>query len=99
MSHPQGQVAKGDTIIFLVDEYRNGKPTHFDGEILSVEDKGVDVIYLSGHHSRNDFIPWHDIIAKYDANQPYITLENAPYQGRFVVFDTESETEEVQPCN
>jgi len=76
----------GHTIVFKCDEYNNGEVSEFDGEVISVEDTGVHVIYLSGYKSRNDFIPWKDILAKVDKRKAYIQLPNAPYSGRFVVY-------------
>ena len=76
----------GNTIIFKCDEYRTGRMQDFDGEIQSINDKGVDVIYLSGYKSRNDFIPWADICAKLDKRKPYINLSNASFCGHFLEF-------------
>ena len=80
-------ISTGDDLIFNVDEYRRGKKEPFDGTVISVQATGVDVIYLSGHRSRNDFIPWCDIIAKADLKMPKVTLENAPFTGHFLIFE------------
>lgn len=80
-------VREGDDIIFRCDEYRSGQIQHFDGTVLNKSGKGVDVIYLSGHKSRNDFIEWKDIIAKVDKSKPYIELPGIGFCGRYVVFD------------
>lgn len=80
-------IKENDVIIFRVDEYRNGNPLEFDGHVLWVRHDGVEVLYLSGFRSRNDFIPWSDIIAKVDLRQPKVKLDNAPFSGHFVVFE------------
>lgn len=77
-----------DVIIFRVDEWRQGTKSEFDGHILSVNKKGVEVLYLSGYRSRNDFIPFADIIAKVDMSKPVITLKNAPFTGHFIEYRT-----------
>ena len=78
----------GNVVIFSCDEYRNGNTQEFDGHVQVIDDKGVDVLYLSGYKSRNDHIKWADIIAKLDMRKPYIKLDNAPFSGHFVQFDT-----------
>jgi hypothetical protein len=80
-------VKKGDTIIFNVDEYRDGSIDQFDGHVLSASDQGVSVVYLSGYKSRNDDISWSDVIAKLDKRKPYIKLKRAPFSGHFVEYD------------
>ena len=80
-------ISVGNDLIFNVDEYRRGKKEPFDGTVKRVQSTGVDVIYLSGHRSRNDFIPWCDIIAKVDLSMPRVSLENAPFNGHFAVFE------------
>ncbi len=82
---------KNNTIIFSVDEYNNDRIEQFDGQIQWLDEKGAHVIYLSGHHSRNDHIPWKDIIAKLDKREPYISLENASFRGHFIEFEHEDE--------
>lgn len=82
-------IAEGDTVIFRCDEYRDGRMTEFDGHVQTVSEKGVDVLYLSGHRSRNDFIEWKDIIAKLDMSKPRVTLDNAPFSGHFHVFSSQ----------
>jgi hypothetical protein len=76
----------GNTIIFKCDEYNDGNPQEFDGQIQFIDENGVHVIYLSGHRSRNDHIPWENVLAKLDKRKPYITLSNAPYSGHFIEF-------------
>ena len=82
-------IAVGNTIVFNCEEYQ-GQPDVFDGSVQLVDEKGVCVVYLSGYKSRNDFIPWKDIIAKLDKRYRWITLKgNAPYSGHFLEFDNE----------
>lgn len=80
-------IIEGDIIIFRVDEFRDGNIQEFDGNVLFVNNKGVDVVYLSGYRSRNDFIPYKDVIAKLDKSMPSITLKNAPFTGHFVEYN------------
>lgn len=86
-------ISVGDAIIFYCDEYRDGNIMEFDGVVQSINDKGVDVLYLSGYRSRNDFILFKDIIAKSDDTCERVDLrENIPpvyYSGRLKVFDNE----------
>lgn len=82
----QSVTKEGDTIIFRVDEYRNGNVMEMDGNVLYQTPKGVEVLYLSGYRSRNDLIEWKDIIAKVDLSKPRVKLENAPFSGHFHVF-------------
>lgn len=82
----KNKIKKDDKIIFRVDEWRDGTKTEFDGTVLSVNNLGVDVLYLSGYRSRNDFIPFEDIIAKLDLKKPIIHLKNAPFTGRFIEY-------------
>ena len=76
---------EGDTVIFLCDEYRRGEKSAFDGQIQFVNDETVSVIYLSGYKSRNDDIPYEDILAKVDKSKPWVELE-VNYSGHFQVF-------------
>lgn len=84
-------ISVGDKIIFYCDEYRDGNIMEFDGSVQSINDEGVDVLYLSGYRSRNDFILFKDIIAKSDDTCERVDLrENTPpvyYSGRLKVFD------------
>jgi hypothetical protein len=87
MNAEMKDVKEDDVIIFRVDEYRSGSKSEFDGNVQFVREEGVDVIYLSGYKSRNDFIPWSDILAKVDMSKPRVSLESAPYEGHFQVFN------------
>ena len=88
-----------NTIIFRCDEWRDGNISEFDGHVQSVREDGVDVVYLSGHRSRNDFIPFKDIIAKLDKRKPYISLKNAPYRGHFIEFEPQGTPDESTEQN
>lgn len=70
-----------DTVIFA---YNND---WFDGQVQIIHDTGVDVIYLEGYKSRNDFILYKDIVAKVDKTKPYVELKNAPYKGHFEILN------------
>ena len=77
----------GNTVIFSVDEYRDGNKRQFDGHVQIIGDAGIDVIYLSGYKSRNDFIKWEDVIAKVDMRRKWVKLKSAPFSGNFQVFN------------
>lgn len=79
-------LSEGDTIIFRCDEWRDGRMCEFDGHVQGVRENGVDVLYLSGYRSRNNFIEWKDIIAKVDLSKPCVRLKDAPFSGHFHVF-------------
>lgn len=79
-------VKQDDTVIFLCDEYRNGKKECFDGKVLYTTEQGAEVLYLSGYRSRNDLVPFEDIIAKVDLSMPEIKLDEHPYSGHFIKF-------------
>jgi hypothetical protein len=83
----QENLKVGNTIVFKCDEYRNDNPEEFDGQIQLIDKEGVHVLYLSGHKSRKDHIPWTDILAKLDKRKPYIKLSNASYSGHFKEFN------------
>ena len=76
----------GNTLIFKCDEYRDGHICEFDGTVQMISEKGVDMIYLSGYKSRNDFIPWKDIVAKVDKRLPYVYLKDIAFSGHLLVF-------------
>ncbi len=78
-------VKVGNTVIFLVDEWRNGEKSDFDGSVTSVTDTGVDVCYLSGFRSRNDFIPWSDVLAKLDKRRAWVKVPDTCYSGHFLL--------------
>lgn len=79
-------VKQDDTVIFLCDEYRDGRKECFDGKVLHTTDQGAEVLYLSGYRSRSDLIPFEDIIAKVDLSMPEIKLDEHPYRGHFIKF-------------
>ncbi len=86
MQATQDNIKVNDTIIFKCDEFRNNDVQEFDGHVQIADEKGVHVVYLSGYRSRNDFIPYSDILAKLDKRKPYIKLTNAPYSGHFIEY-------------
>jgi hypothetical protein len=88
-------VSVGDVVIFRLDESRNGYIQEFDGHVQIINEKGIDILYLCGHKSQNDFIEWNDVLAKVELSQPKIRLKNAPYSGNFIVFnDTQTINDE-----
>jgi len=76
----------GDTVICLIDEWRSGRKKSFDATVMSKTEKGVDVLYLSGFRSRNDFVEWVDIIAQVDLSLPRVSLGDHGFIGNFRVF-------------
>lgn len=71
----------GDQILCLVDEYHNGNKEQTVGTILYFHKGYASIVYLSGHHSRNDDIPKEDIQAVVDESKPWITI--GQYSGYF----------------
>ena len=53
-----------DVLICMIDEWGKGEKEAFDCRITSIRKDGVDVCYLSGYRSRNDFVPWADVVAR-----------------------------------
>ena len=81
-------VKVGDTVICMIDEWRKGSKECFDCSVLIKENKGVEVLYLSGYRSRNDFVEWDDVIAKVDMSQPLIHV--GAFEGHFLPFESVS---------
>ena len=77
-------VMVGDTVICLIDEWRSGRKNSFDGTVLSKNEKGAEVVYLSGYRSRNDFVEWNDVVAKVDLQLPRVSAHG--FVGQFRVF-------------
>ena len=86
MEEAKGNIKVKDTIIFFVDEWRDGRRSEMDGTVQIIDKKGAHVLYLSGYRSRNDFIPWCDIVAKVDLKKPRVSIKNICYNGNFVIF-------------
>ena len=78
-------VELGDTVICMIDEWRSGTKSDFDGTVTAFNDKGVDVLYLSGYRSRNDFVPWADVLAKLDRRADRVQVPGTSYEGHFVL--------------
>ena len=74
----EDEICVGNIVIFRVDEWGDGRKSEFDGHVISMNEKGVDVVYLSGYRSRNDFIEWEDIVAKVDKRRTWVKLKTAP---------------------
>jgi hypothetical protein len=72
----------------MIDEYNDGNKCSFDGHVQAIDDKGVDVLYLGGYRSRNDFVHWADIVAKVDEKMPHISLKKeVGFSGHFLKFE------------
>lgn len=78
-------IKSGDVLICSIDEWRDGKPFNFDCHVLMKLNGGFDVVYLSGFRSRNDFVPYKDIIAKVDLTMPIVDIDG--FSGHFKVFN------------
>lgn len=74
----------------MIDEWGKGEQDAFDCHITSIRKDGVDVCYLSGYRSRNDFVPWADVVARVDKSRPWVQLEIG-FSGHFEVFSHNSE--------
>ncbi|TWU51478.1 hypothetical protein [Rubripirellula reticaptiva] len=78
------RVKVGDVVIF---QRPDGE--WFDGNVLSVWDDGVNVVYLEGYKSRGpDRVEWNRIRARVDSNSPHVDLGDVPYKGHFEVFSS-----------
>jgi len=85
--HPaKGDVKEGDTIIFKRPSM-NGYTNHYDGDVLGVAEDGVDVCYLEGYKSRNDRVPWENVLAKLDRSLPWIQLKCGVFNGNFKEYE------------
>tara|TARA_R110002096_G_scaffold327284_6_gene521280 strand:+ start:81 stop:374 length:294 start_codon:yes stop_codon:yes gene_type:complete len=91
MKASKDNIKADDAIIFRVSEFKDGSMTEFNGNVLDVGADGVEVVYLSGWRTRYANIPYSDVIAKVDKDQPRIKLDNAPYSGHFLQFDSNQE--------
>lgn len=69
----------GNTVICLIDEWRVGYVTRKN-------ERGVDVCYLSGCRSRNDFVEWKDVVAKLDLRCKRVLVAGGTFDGHFRVF-------------
>lgn len=78
-------IKDNDIIICMIDEWNNGEKCPFDCHILTRNNKGFDVVYLSGYRSRNDFVPLENVIAKVDMDMPIVNITG--FSGHFKVFD------------
>lgn len=83
---PNENIKVGDTLICMIDEWGRGEKSAFDGHVTWMNSRGVDVSYLSGYRSRNDFVPWADIVAKLDMSQPRVLVADGAFEGHFAVF-------------
>lgn len=58
MTDKSKQIKKGDILICKIEEYGGRGKEYFDCNVIAKNKDGVDVVYLSGFHSRNDFVKW-----------------------------------------
>lgn len=79
-------IKTGDTVICMIDEWRRGEKQAFDGTVTWKNERGVDVCYLSGYRSRNDFVEWGDVVAKLDMRCKRVTVADGAFEGHFRVF-------------
>lgn len=82
-------VKEDNVIICMIDEFRNGKKEAFDCHVLYTNEKGAEVVYLSGYKSRNDFVEWADMVAKVDKRKPRITVADGTFSGHFMEFNSQ----------
>jgi len=78
-------VKPDDVLICMIDEWGKGEKEAFDCHITSIRKAGVDVCYLSGYRSRNDFVPWADVVARVDMTRPIIRVADGAFRGHFEV--------------
>jgi hypothetical protein len=91
-------VKEGDVVIAMIDEWRDGSVNAFDCNVLDINDKGVEVVYLSGYRSRNDFVEWGNVVAKVDKSKPVVSVANGTFSGHFMSFESpQSDCQDLQP--
>lgn len=68
---------KMEQVVFRIDPYYQGNKEVFFGNVINVypESKRVDVVYLEGYKSRNDFIPYDDMLAVYDEDGKMMSFD------------------------
>ena len=71
------ELKKMEQVVFRVDPYYQGNKKVFFGNVIGVypERKRVGVIYLEGYKSRNDFIPYEDMLAVYDEDGEMMSFD------------------------
>ena len=87
MKASKSTISKKDILICMVEEYAEQGKEAFDCTITSIDDDSVDVLYLSGYKSRNDTVPFSDVVAKVDLKQPVSLVADGIFKGHFLVFD------------
>lgn len=85
-----GSVSVGDTLICMIDEWSRGDKQAFDGHVTWKNERGVDVCYLSGYRSRNDFVEWKDVVAKLDMRCKRVRVADGAFEGHFRVFASQN---------
>lgn len=79
-------VKENNVIICMIDEWNNGDKSAYDCRAHTMNSEGVNVVYLSGYRSRNDFVKWEDVVAKVDKRKPEIIVANGAFKGHFLEF-------------
>ena len=92
-----GSVSVGDTLICMIDEWNRGDKQAFDGTVTWKNQRGVDVCYLSGYRSRNDFVEWKDVVAKLDLRCKRVRVADGAFEGHFQVFASQNTADEPRP--
>lgn len=85
-----GSVSVGNTLICMIDEWNRGDKQAFDGHVTRKNERGVDVCYLSGYRSRNDFVEWKDVVAKLDMRCKRVSVADGAFEGHFRVFASQN---------
>lgn len=93
-----GSVSVGDTLICMIDEWNRGDKQAFDGHVTWKNERGVDVCYLSGYRSRNDFVEWQDVVAKLDMRCKRVSVADGAFEGHFRVFASQNKPDEERPA-
>ncbi len=94
----EGQKARlfyGDTVIFKQKEARHLSVfselefDYQDGIIINIDNelKQADLIWLQGHHSRNDTVAFDDIVAVVDLSAPSCAPEHLGFSGHFQILN------------
>ena len=74
-----------NVVICNIDEWSDGRVDTFDCNITDIREDGIDVIYLSGYRSRNDFVKWEDVLAKVDKRCTWKKV--GAFSGHFKLLD------------
>jgi len=77
---------RGDKVIFKQREarhlaHRNLPWEYEEGDVVNLYEEAriADVLWLQGHHSRHDRVPYDDIVAVFDKSKPSVKI--GPFSG------------------